>query len=230
MSIAENIGVIREKIEKSALKSGRKPDEITLIGVSKTIDVLKIKEAVNCGIKILGENKPQELRDKFTQISDVHWHMIGHLQTNKVKYLIGKADLIHSVDSFKLIDEIDRIASLHNIVQDVLIQINISEQESKSGIRKDELDKYLEYAEKHNNIAVRGLMTIGSQYATEYELKKMFEICNKIFIDNKAKTYHNISMDYLSMGMTGDFEYAIEMGSNMIRIGSGIFGARNYNI
>lgn len=230
MTVAERVQDIQLRIAKAAEKSGRKPEDITLVGVSKTIDVPKIREAVAAGITQLGENKPQELRDKYPQIEHVSWHQIGHLQTNKVKYIIDKAVLIHSVDSIKLLDEINRQAERVSKVQNVLIQLNISGEESKSGIPVQELDSMLEHAEGLSNVAVKGLMTIPPALADDTELRKLFEICNKLFVDNRAKTYHNISMEYLSMGMTNDFETAIEMGSNMVRVGSGIFGPRKTTI
>ena len=230
MSIAENIQNIREKIAVSAKKSGRNFEDITLIAVSKTIDVDRIAEAVNSGITNLGENKVQELVDKYPQIQNVNWHLIGHLQTNKVKYIIDKAHLIHSVDSLKLAQEINSHAKRIEKIQNVLIQINISGETTKFGIPQIEVENLLESLQNLDNIRVCGLMTIPPAYATYDENKKLFEICNKLFIDIKAKNNHNICMEYLSMGMSGDFEAAIEMGSNIVRIGTGIFGERNYII
>ena len=230
MSIAENIQNIKDKIAVSAKKSGRNFKDITLIAVSKTIDVGRIAEAVNSGITNLGENKVQELVDKYPQIQNVNWHLIGHLQTNKVKYIIDKAHLIHSVDSLKLAEEINSHAKRIEKTQNVLIQINISGETTKFGIPKNEVENLLESLQTLDNIRVCGLMTIPPAYATYDENKKMFEICNKLFIDIKAKNHHNICMEYLSMGMSGDFEVAIEMGSNIVRIGTGIFGERNYII
>jgi len=230
LSIATNIDEVKYKIEQSAKKSGRNPEDINLVAVSKTIEVSRVLEAVEYGLKDFGENRPQEIRDKSKEITNVNWHQIGQLQSNKIKYVAGKTKLIHSVDSIKLLGEIDEYCKIHGFNQDVLIQLNISKEETKSGIDKEDLEKVLEFAEKLTNTKVKGLMTIGSAYASDDENKKMFEICNKLFIDISAKKYDNITMEYLSMGMSGDFESAIEMGSNMVRIGTSIFGMRDYNI
>lgn len=229
MSLKENILHIKNEIEESALKSGRKAEDITLIAVSKTVDIATVKEAYSYGLNVFGENRPQEIRDKRVELPDADWHMIGRLQSNKIKYVTGNTRLIHSIDSIELLQGVNDYAKKIDVVQDVLIQINISEEFQKGGINDTDIFKMYEYAEKLNNIRVKGLMTIGSAFASEYELKKMFEKCYKIFIDNRTKNYHNIDMEYLSMGMSGDYKIAIEMGSNMVRIGTGIFGVRNYN-
>lgn len=230
MSIADNIKIINQKIETAALKSGRSAKDITLVAVTKTVDTDRILEAVNCGASVLGENKVQELVSKYPQIPNVQWHLIGHLQTNKVKNIIDKASLIHSVDSFKLASEIDLHAKRINKVQDILIQINISAEATKFGISPNELTGLIEGVQNLCNIRVCGLMTIAPLGASEVETKKLYENCNKLLIDIKGKKYHNIHMEILSMGMTLDFETAIECGSNVVRVGTGIFGNRNYNI
>lgn len=230
MSIAENIMEIQGRIECAAKKSGRKAEDITLVAVSKTVDVPLIKEAVDFGLTEFGENRPQEIRDKSKVIPNVNWHQIGQLQTNKIKYVAGKTKLIHSVDSAKLLEELEKYCKAHEITQDILLQVNISKEASKSGMDIDEVERMIEFAEKMECIKVKGLMTIGSLYADLDENKKLFEICNNLFVDISAKKYDNISMEYLSMGMSGDFEAAIEMGSNMVRVGTSIFGKRNYNI
>ncbi len=230
MSIAENIIEVQNRIEIAAKKSGRNAKDITLVAVSKTVEIPFIQEAVDFGLTEFGENRPQEIRDKSKIITNVNWHQIGQLQTNKIKYVAGKTKLIHSVDSLKLMEEIERFCKAHNITQDILLQVNISNEASKSGMDIDEVEKMLEFAEKMDYVKVKGLMTIGSLYADLEENKKYFEICNKLFVDISRKKYDNISMEYLSMGMSGDFEAAIEMGSNMVRVGTSIFGKRNYNI
>ena len=230
MSIKENILEIQSRIEAAAKKSGRNAEDITLVAVSKTVDIPLIMEAVDFGLTEFGENRPQEIRDKSKIIQNVNWHQIGQLQTNKIKYVAGKTKLIHSVDSAKLLEELEKYCRAHEITQDILLQVNISKEASKSGMDIDEVEKMLEFAEKMECIKVKGLMTIGSLYADLDENKKLFEICNNLFVDISAKKYDNISMEYLSMGMSGDFEAAIEMGSNMVRIGTSIFGKRNYNI
>ena len=230
MSIAQNIIDVQARIEAAAKKSGRNAGDITLVAVSKTIEIPFIQEAVDFGLTEFGENRPQEIRDKSKLITNVNWHQIGQLQTNKIKYVAGKTKLIHSVDSSKLMEEIEKYCKAHNVTQDILLQVNISNEASKSGMDIDEVEKMLEFAEKLECVKVKGLMTIGSLYADLEENKKLFEICNNLFVDISAKKYDNISMEYLSMGMSGDFEAAIEMGSNMVRVGTSIFGKRNYNI
>ena len=226
MSIAENIQSVNERIKAAALRGGTKYEGITLVAVSKTVEVRRIIEAVEAGAVHLGENKPQELRDKFPLIQNAVWHQIGHLQTNKVKYIIDKAELIHSADSERLLDEINSQAEKINKVQSVLIQINVAREESKSGISADMLPAMLEHASKLENITVNGLMMIPPFSYSDDQLKKFYEICNKLFVDNSAKIYHNIDMKYLSMGMSGDYEIAVEAGANIVRIGREIFGAR----
>lgn len=230
MSIKENILEIQSRIEAAAKKSGRNAEDITLVAVSKTVDIPLIMEAVDFGLTEFGENRPQEIRDKSKIIQNVNWHQIGQLQTNKIKYVAGKTKLIHSVDSAKLLEELEKYCRAHEITQDILLQVNISKEASKSGMDIDEVERMIEFAEKMECIKVKGLMTIGSLYADLDENKKLFEICNNLFIDISNKKYDNISMEYLSMGMSGDFEAAIEMGSNMVRVGTSIFGKRNYNI
>ena len=230
MSIKENILEIQSRIEAAAKKSGRNAEDITLVAVSKTVDIPLIMEAVDFGLTEFGENRPQEIRDKSKIIQNVNWHQIGQLQTNKIKYVAGKTKLIHSVDSAKLLEELEKYCRAHEITQDILLQVNISKEASKSGMDIDEVERMIEFAEKMECIKVKGLMTIGSLYADLEENKKYFEICNNLFVDISGKKYDNISMEYLSMGMSGDFEAAIEMGSNMVRIGTSIFGKRNYNI
>ena len=230
MSIKENILEIQSRIEAAAKKSGRNAEDITLVAVSKTVDIPLIMEAVDFGLTEFGENRPQEIRDKSKIIQNVNWHQIGQLQTNKIKYVAGKTKLIQSVDSAKLLEELEKYCRAHEITQDILLQVNISKEASKSGMDIDEVERMIEFAEKMECIKVKGLMTIGSLYADLDENKKLFEICNNLFVDISAKKYDNISMEYLSMGMSGDFEAAIEMGSNMVRVGTSIFGKRNYNI
>ncbi len=226
--LQERILKVKSEIADAAKRAGKSADDITLIAVSKTIDIETVKEAYSLGLNTFGENKPQEIRDKRPEIPDAKWHMIGRLQSNKIKYVTGTTELIHSVDSVELLEQINTYAQKQNAVQKILIQLNLSQEISKGGIDENDLGTILEAAEKCDNIKVKGLMTIGSAFASEYELKKMFEKCYNIFVDNQTKSYHNIDMTYLSMGMSGDFKTAIEMGSNMVRIGTRIFGARKY--
>ena len=226
--IESNLKITKAKIAEAAKKSGREEKDITLIAVTKTHSPEEINEAINCGVTEIGENKVQEIVEKYDRVNPVRWHLIGHLQTNKVKYIIDKVYMIHSVDSVHLMEEIDRQAKKHGIVMKILIQVNISGEETKFGIRPDEIDTMLEAAEGFSNIKVCGLMTILPKVNNSVSLRLHFVNIRRIYIDISEKKYNNISMQYLSMGMSGDFETAIEEGSNMVRIGRAIFGERNY--
>lgn len=219
MSILENIYNIETQL----------PKNITLIAVSKTRTVEEIREAYNAGMRDFGENKVQELVEKIDRFdSSVKWHLIGHLQTNKVKFIVGKVHLIHSLDSVKLLNEIEKRYSANNLIAKVLIQINIGKEESKTGIFKEDLNEILETCEKCNNVKVKGLMAVIPK-GSDQECRQYFKEMKAIWENVKEKDYKNISMDYLSMGMTHDYKIAIDEGSNMVRIGEGIFGERNYN-
>ncbi len=227
--IAQRLSEVEKRIESAAQKSGRKRSDILLVAVTKTHPPEMINAAIAAGVTDIGENKPQEVRDKYNAVDPVNWHLIGHLQTNKVKYVIDKCCMIHSVDSVKLMDEIDARARACGKVMDILIQVNISGEESKSGIAPEELDFVLKYAANTPNLKVRGLMTIAPNTGESDINKLHFNNMHKLFSDTKMKTYDNVSMDYLSMGMSGDFEDAIECGANIVRIGSAIFGKRDYS-
>lgn len=229
--IKESLDEVRSLIKKNAEAVGRKYEDITLIAVTKTHGADMINEAIRCGVTDIGENKVQEILEKYDKVLPVRWHLIGHLQTNKVKYIIDKVCMIHSVDSVHLMDEIDRQAQKHGIESiDILIEVNVSGEESKFGISPDELDSLLSHAEDLKHVKVKGLMTILPKNCDNVTKTLLFNNINKVFIDNKTKTYHNVIMEKLSMGMSGDFEDAIRNGSNMVRIGSRIFGERKYNI
>lgn len=221
---------VNRRITEAARKSGRERSDITLVAVTKTHPTEMMNTAIECGVTDIGENKPQEVRDKFSDVLPVKWHLIGHLQTNKIKYIIDKVCLIHSVDSIHLMDEIDKQAKKHDKVLDILIEVNISGEESKSGISPAELDSLLIHAGTLSNIKVRGLMTVAPKLYNGVTNTLHFNNMNRLFIDIKGKKYDNVTMDYLSMGMSGDFEEAIECGSNMVRVGSAIFGKREYEI
>ncbi len=227
--IAQRLSEVEKRIENAAQKSGRRRSDILLVAVTKTHPPEMINAAIAAGVTDIGENKPQEVRDKYNAVEPVNWHLIGHLQTNKVKYVIDKCCMIHSVDSVKLMDEIDARAGACGKVMDILIQVNISGEESKSGIAPEELDYVLKYAANTPNLKVRGLMTIAPNTGDSDINKLHFNNMHKLFSDTKMKTYDNVSMDYLSMGMSGDFEDAIECGANIVRIGSAIFGKRDYS-
>ena len=226
--ISDNLNEVRSKIEMAAKKSNRTLGDVSLIAVTKTHSADMINEAIENGVTDIGENKVQEIIEKYDYVKKVRWHLIGHLQTNKVKYIIDKVHMIHSVDSIRLMDEIERQAQKHNVTMNILIQVNISGEESKFGINPDELEDMLLHAGELKNVKVCGLMTILPKIDTEISLRLHFVNIKRIFIDNSNKNYHNVDMKYLSMGMSGDYEIAIEEGSNMVRVGRAIFGERNY--
>ncbi len=223
MSIAQNIEKIRSNIKKACEISGRNYDDITILGVTKTVGPDDIMCAVNEGITELGENRVQEFLEKYDKIPNVKWHIIGHLQTNKVKYIIGKTKLIHSVDSVKLAEEIERLSKKAGVITDILIEVNISGEETKSGISENEILPFLEKAENFSNVKVKGFMTMAPKFAPEDEIRQIFKKLYKIFVDISQKKYNNISMEYLSMGMSSDYVIAVEEGANIVRIGSKIF-------
>lgn len=227
--ITQNIDEIDARIAKAAERSGRKKEDILLLAVTKTIDIPKIKEAVNHGLTQLGENKVQEILDKYDTLgSDVKWHLIGHLQTNKVKYIIDKVDLIHSVDSIKLAQEINKRAEQKNMVMNILIEVNIAEEESKFGVKPEEVENLIAEISQMKNICVKGLMTVAPFVENSEENRNCFSQMRQLLVDINAKNMNNVNMDVLSMGMTGDYEVAIEEGATIVRIGTGIFGKRLY--
>ncbi|CDE44835.1 putative uncharacterized protein [Clostridium sp. CAG:411] len=192
-----------------------------------------IEEAIDYGIKDFGENKVQEMCDKIEKISNkLNWHLIGHLQRNKVKYIVDKACLIHSVDSLRLAQQIDSEAKKENVICNILIEVNIAGEESKFGVSKDQVKELLEEIKELTNVHVKGLMTIAPYVEDAEENRGYFREMNKLFIDMRQENADNdnIDMEILSMGMTGDYQVAIEEGATMVRVGTGIFGARNYNI
>ena len=229
MNIRENLEEVERRITAAAERSGRKRSDITLIAVTKTHPAEMMNEARELGVTDRGENKPQEVRDKYADVKPVRWHLIGHLQTNKVKYVIDKVCLIHSVDSVKLMDEIERQAEKHDITMDILIQVNISGEETKSGIKPEEIYDLIEHAGKLSRVKVKGLMTIAPKTDNPVTNALHFDNIHRLFLDIQQKKYDNISMEYLSMGMSGDYETAIEHGANMVRVGSAIFGQRDYS-
>lgn len=229
MDIEKNLSSVKARIAAAAAACGRRPEEIKLIAVTKTYPVDAMNEAIRLGVADVGENKPQEIRDKFESVLPVRWHLIGHLQTNKVKYVIDRCCLIHSVDSVKLMDEIERQAVSHNRDIDILIQVNISGEETKSGIAEQELDGLLRHARELNRVHVIGLMTIAPK-AEFGDAEIHFKNMKRLFDETKAVHYDNVVMKELSMGMSGDFEAAIRHGATMVRVGSAIFGKRNYDI
>lgn len=227
--IKSNLNEVEKNIERAAAVSQRKIRDIKIIAVSKTVGVEKIRTALNAGLTDFGENRVQELTDKYEKVENCRWHMIGHLQTNKVKYIIDKVELIQSVDSLRLAREIDKRAGKSGVKADILIQVNISGEETKFGISKEDVDDFLNELSTYDNIYVRGLMTIAPYAGNPEDVRNIFKKMRKKFIDIRSKNIDNISMDYLSMGMSNDYEVAIEEGANMVRIGTAIFGKRDYN-
>lgn len=220
MSISENLHDIRKKLGNN----------VNLVAVSKTKPIEDIEEAYNLGVRDFGENKVQELVEKIEKFpkEDVKWHLIGHLQRNKVKYIVGKVYLIHSLDSIRLLKEIEKKYKEEDKVAKVLIQINIGEDKNKYGIRVEEIENMIKACEECSNVKVQGLMTILPM-EDDGSCRRYFKQMKQIFDDLKSRSFKNIEMKYLSMGMSGDYEIAVEEGSNMVRIGQGIFGKRDYN-
>lgn len=228
-NITDNILEVQQKIENAAKRAGRNPKDILLLAVSKTIDVPTIKEAVAAGLTALGENKVQEILDKYDSFDDgVDWHLIGHLQTNKVKYIIDKVSLIHSVDSLKLAEEIEKRGKQNNRIVDILIEVNMEQEESKFGVKPELVLSLICEISKFEHIRVKGLMTVAPFVENSEENRDCFRKMRELFIDINQKNINNVSMDVLSMGMTGDYEVAIEEGATIVRVGTGIFGSRNY--
>lgn len=230
MDIKKNLEDVEKRIAAAAERSGRKREDIQLIAVTKTHGAEMMNEAIRLGVTDIGENKPQEVRDKYADVLPARWHLIGHLQTNKVKYIIDKVCLIHSVDSIKLMDEIERQAEKHGVDNmDILIQVNISGEETKSGVGADEVEELLLHAGELRHVKVKGLMTIAPKTDSSVTNTLHFDNMRQLFVDITRKKYDNVNMVYLSMGMSGDFEAAIECGANMVRVGSAIFGERDYS-
>ncbi len=231
MSVCENYRAVEEKVRNACKKAGRSREEVTLIAVSKTKPVSMIEELLPLGVRDFGENKVQELTAKEEVLpKDIRWHMIGHLQRNKVKYVIDKACMIHSVDSLRLAQEISKEAVKHDLVMPVLIEVNVAGEESKFGVSVEEAPSLVEEAAKLPGIQVKGLMTIAPNVDDPEENRNVFRNLRKLSVDIREKNFDNVTMNVLSMGMTGDYEVAIEEGATHVRVGTGIFGERNYNI
>ena len=229
--LKENLQKVEERIAAACMRAGRRREDVTLIAVSKTKPVDMLREAYDLGIRVFGENKVQELTEKYDRLpEDIRWHMIGHLQTNKVKYIVGKTELIHSVDSLKLAEMIEKESQKHGCVTDILVEVNVAEEESKFGLRMEEVIPFIEKIIQYPHINVRGLMTIAPFVENPEENRTIFADLHKLYVDIKEKNIDNGTVSILSMGMTNDYEVAIEEGATMVRIGTGIFGARNYNI
>lgn len=229
-SVEENLKEIRETIAAAAEKSGRSPEEITLLAATKTVPVEVINHAIHLGVRYIGENRVQELCEKYDRLdlSQCECQFIGHLQTNKVRNLIGKVSMIQSVDSMKLAQEISRLSAKHDCITEVLVEVNIGREANKSGVDPDRLRELLEEVSSLEAIRVRGLMAIPPAEASNVQTMEFFSKMQQYFVDIKAQRIDNVYMDYLSMGMSADYAQAILMGANMVRVGSALFGARNY--
>ena len=229
--LRENLQEVEQRIADACRRAGRKREEVTLIAVSKTKPAEMLKEAYDLGVRVFGENKVQELTEKYDLLpDDIRWHMIGHLQTNKVKYLIGKTELIHSVDSLKLAKVIEKESEKKECITDILVEVNVAEEESKFGLKMEEVIPFIENAAQFPHINVRGLMTIAPFVENPEKNRTIFADLHKLYVDIKEKNIDNDTVSILSMGMTNDYEVAIEEGATMVRIGTGIFGARDYSI
>ena len=230
MNIAENLAQVQANIARAAEKAGRDPRDILLIGATKMNDADRVREAIAAGLPACGENRVQELLEKNEQgaYEGARLHFIGSLQKNKVKYLVGLVELIHSVDSVELMREINRQALKRGITQDILLEVNTGGEDSKSGFAPEKLPEMLAAAAEFPAVSVRGLMTIPPICRRPEENLPYFQLLHQLFIDNGEKKYDNVRMDFMSMGMSGDYEAAIACGANMVRVGTAIFGHRIY--
>ena len=230
MSIGGNIEYIQDLKKKAAERSGRSGDDVLLVAVTKLHSTDEINEAIHCGITDIGENKVQEIMDKYDRVEPVRWHLIGHLQTNKVKYIIDKVSMIHSVDSLKLAQEINKRAQQHGLVMDILIQVNSAMEESKFGITTEETGELIgQILETCPIVRIRGLMCIAPFEDNPDDARVYFAEVKKLYDKYGQIDHPMLDFKYLSMGMSNDFEVAIEEGSNLIRVGTSIFGARDYS-
>ncbi|MCI8550928.1 MAG: YggS family pyridoxal phosphate-dependent enzyme [Lachnospiraceae bacterium] len=227
--LKENLEAVEKRVEEACARAGRKREDVTLIAVSKTKPVPALREIMDCGIVDFGENKVQEMCGKMEEITEpLHWHLIGHLQRNKVKYIVDKAYMIHSVDSLRLAQEIQKEAEKQDVTCQVLIEINIGGEESKDGIPGEEAIPLIREIAQLSRVQVKGLMTIAPPVPQPEDARGYFKEMRKLFEAVKAEQIPGVEMKELSMGMTGDFEVAIEEGATMVRVGTAIFGERQY--
>ena len=228
--LSENLRDVEKRIEEACKRSNRDPKEVTLIAVSKTKPVEMLQEVYDAGARNFGENKVQEIMDKYDHLpQDIHWHMIGHLQRNKVKYIVDKVQMIHSVDSLRLAETIDKEAKKKNVTVPILIEVNVAEEDSKFGLSLEEVTALAEEISKLSNVRVCGLMTVAPFVEDPEENREVFRSLKKLSVDIAAKNINNVTMSVLSMGMTNDFEVAVEEGATMVRVGTAMFGARDYS-
>lgn len=229
--LKENLREVEQKIQEACAKAGRSRDEVTLVAVSKTKPIPMLEEIYDENIRHFGENKVQELADKYEKMpKDIQWHMIGHLQRNKVKTVIDKATLIHSVDSIRLAETIEQEAAKKDLIVDILIEVNVAEEDSKFGLKVDEVMEMVETIATFPHIRIKGLMTIAPFVDDPEENRPVFAQLRKLSVDIANKNIDNVSVGILSMGMTNDYQVAIEEGATIVRVGTAIFGQRNYNV
>lgn len=229
--LIENYNSVNDRVKAACNKASRNEDDVTLIAVSKTKPADDIKTLYDYGVRDFGENKVQELIEKYEILpKDIRWHLIGHLQTNKVKYIVDKVFLIHSVDSLKLAEQIEKEAAKKDVIVNILVQVNVAGEDTKFGLDSEDTIKNVETIAKFPHIRIKGLMTIAPFVEDGEENRKYFNELKQLSVDIQKKNIDNVSMDMLSMGMSGDFETAIEEGATLVRVGTSIFGARNYVI
>ncbi len=229
MTIEKNIEDIKNKIRKSLKKTERSINDITIIAVSKNFDVEKIIEAYNCGLRDFGENRVQEFLEKYEKIDkEINWHMIGHLQRNKVKYIYDKVKLIQSVDSIRLAKRIDKYCRDNNMSMNILLEVNVAEDDSKFGFKIQELEESIKRISQFKTLNIKGFMTVAPYFDNPEDARPIFKELKNNFDKYSNIEYDNVSMEFLSMGMSNDYHVAIEEGANIVRIGTDIFGERNY--
>lgn len=231
MNIAENVALVRRNIAEAALAAGRDPEKIRLVAATKMNDASRVRQAIAAGVEICGENRVQEMLEKQAQgaYEGAELHFIGHLQKNKAKQVVGLAKLIHSVDSTELLALISRLAEARGLVQDVLLEVNIAGEAAKSGFAPEDVPQALAFASQLPGVRVRGLMAIPPICSFPDQNRPFFLRMRKLFVDNGGKKYDNVSMDFLSMGMSGDYQEAIACGADLVRIGTAVFGPRDYS-
>ena len=231
ISIAENVARVKAEMARAAREAGREENEVLLVAATKMNSAERVREAIAAGVDVCGENRVQEMLEKSAQgaYAGAPLHFIGHLQKNKVKQVVGLAELIHSIDSLELLAIVDRVAASRGLRQDVLLEVNIGSELSKSGFAPGEIPAALEQASSFSSIRVRGLMAIPPICVFGEENRPFFLRMKQLFVDNGRKKYDNVSMDFLSMGMSGDYAEAIACGANLVRVGTAIFGARDYS-
>ena len=228
-TLAKNYNAVKENIKKACEQAGRSQEEVTLLAVSKTKPVDMLMDVYHAGARDFGENKVQELVEKIPQLpSDIRWHLIGHLQRNKVKYIVDKVAMIHSVDSLRLAETIEKEAAKKAVIVPILIEVNVAQEESKFGLKPEEVLPFIEQIADFSHIQINGLMTIAPYVDNAEENREIFRELKKLSVDIAAKNINNVIMSVLSMGMTGDYMVAVQEGATMVRVGTGIFGARNY--